>query len=176
LKRCFCPLHGDLTERLKLRPDAEHCPKCGAQLTWFDYHAASEAFYAHRSGVIELAKKNGKNGKNDKKLKVMHIETKHAQEVTAKPEIEKIKKVKESKNGALLEKMIEVLGKLGGEATSPEIVKELGWEPEGGRQKVRSLMDRLHAEHKIHRTREGKVYHFKLAEQPKPEAKVEVAA
>ena len=76
--------------------------------------------------------------------------------------------------------MIEVLHKLGGSATSPEIVKELGWEPEKGRQRVRSLMDKLHAEHKIHRTREGKVYHFKLADapkaEPKAEAKVEVAA
>jgi hypothetical protein len=134
--------------------DIGWCPDCGIRLT--------------------IVLSEGGDRLTKKKLKVMHdVKTKSAQEVTAKPEADKIT---EPKNDVHLEKMIDILGKLGGSATSPEIVRELGWEPEKGRQRVRSLMDKLHAEHRIHRTREGKVYRFKLAEQPKAEPKVEVAA
>ncbi len=109
------------------------------------------------------------------KVTVTRAETKEAEPKTLK---EALKETKEAKPDPELERAFEALGKLGGSATSPEICKELGWEPEEGRQKVRSIMDKLHAQHRIHRTKEGKMFHFKVAEnaEPKAEPKVEAAA
>ncbi len=107
-----------------------------------------------------------------KKLKVMHeikeVKTKKAQEVTAEP-------VAAVAPDPEVERVFEALRKLGGEATSPEICKELGLEPETGRDKVRKAMDKLHEQHRIHRTHEGRMYHYKLAEKAGTEPKAEVA-
>lgn len=102
----------------------------------------------------------------------MHeVKTKHAQEETTEPETEK---VSEPKADLLLEKVYQALKDLGGEATSPQLVEKLGFTGESARDQVRRLMERLHKAHRIHRTKEGKVYHFTVADaEPKP---VEVAA
>ena len=153
-RRYYCPNDGDLTDRLSSytrQMDIGFCPDCGVRLT-----------------VIL----GGENTTKSKKLKVMHeVKAEHAQEVTAEPKA-KTKKTREPKNGEALEKAYQALKDLGGGATSPQLVEKLCFSGESARDQVRRLMDKLHAEHRIHRTKEGKVYHFKIAE-PKT---VEVAA
>ena len=157
IRHFTCRYCGDMTERLSAysrQMDIAFCPNDGTELLI-------------QVGGETMGKKNGK------KLKVMHeVKTKHAQEKT-------IEQPAEPKTDPELERVFNTLGKLGGRATSPEIVKELGWEPEKGRQKVRTLMDKLHAAHRIHRTHEGKMYVFTLPDyqlpkaEPKAEAKAE---
>jgi len=103
------------------------------------------------------------------------MEAKHAQEETASPDVVRLQpgysdapksetKPESKEENHELEKTIETLRKLEGEATSPQLVKELGFEGESARNRVRRLMEKLHAEHRTHRTKEGRVYHFKIAE------------
>ena len=154
IRHYTCRYCGDITERLSSyskQADIAYCPNDGTELLI-------------QVGGDHMGKKNGKP-----KLKVVHeVKTKHAQDVTAEP--------KTDKPDPELEKAVEALRKLGGKATSPELVKELGYTGESARDKVRRLMDRLHKEHKIHRSKEGKGYTFKLADSEPIAQTVEATA
>jgi len=52
-----------------------------------------------------------------------------------------------------LEKALQALRDLGGKATSPVLVKKLGFEGESARDKVRRLMDDLALQHKVKETK-----------------------
>ena len=152
-----CRYCGDITEQLSSyskQADIAYCPNDGTEL------------------LIQSGGENMGKTKNGKKMKVMHeikeTKAKHAQEVTVEP--------KHVEPDPEIERAFEALRKLGGKATGPELVKELGFSGESARDQVRRLMGKLHDGHRIHRTKGDKGYVFEVAE-PKAESKAtEVAA
>ncbi len=163
VRRYYCPNDGDLTDRLSSytnQMDIGWCPDCGTRLT-IVLSDGGDHMTKKKLKVMTEIKNNAPKLREAKGMKP--VKAKHAQEVT-----------KTNEPDAEVEKAFEALRKLGGKATSPELVKELGFEGETARDKVRRLMGKLHDAHRIHRNKGDKGYTFEIAE-PKVEPAVEAA-
>jgi hypothetical protein len=138
-KRAYtCQYCGDITEQLSIyskEADIAYCPNDGTAL--LIQVVGGENTTKPKLKVMHVAENDAPNLREAKghvhdKAEGTKTKTKRAQEVTieAKPDPE-------------VEKAFEILRKLNGKATSPELVKELHFEGETARDKARRLMDKL---------------------------------